>query len=188
MESIKDMVGFFLEKIGEDPNREGLIKTPERVENMWEFLTKGYKQNPDEIINGAIFDEDYDEMVLVRDIYFFSMCEHHMLPFFGVCHVGYIPNGKVIGLSKIPRIVDMYARRLQLQERMTTQIANCIKEQVNPRGVGVITEGYHLCMMMRGVEKQNAKTVTSAMLGNFRKSERTRMEFLNLTTSQFKIY
>jgi len=184
---MKELIKELIIKLGEDPKRPGLVRTPLRVEESLKFLTKGYHQKIDDLIRGAIFEEDIDEMVLVRDINFFSLCEHHLLPFFGVCHIGYLPNKKLIGLSKFPRIVEMFSRRLQLQERMTTQIAKCINDILKPKGVGVITEAYHLCMMMRGVEKQNVKTIASAMLGTFRESERTRLEFLNLTASRFKI-
>lgn len=166
--------------LGEDPAREGLQKTPERVARSMEYLTSGYRTNVADVVNGALFSVDYSEMVTVRDIDFYSLCEHHLLPFFGKCHVAYIPNGRVIGLSKIPRLVDMFARRLQLQERMTNQIAETILEQVQPLGVAVVCEGTHLCMAMRGVEKQHSTTVTSAMLGVFRDDARTRTEFLKL--------
>ncbi len=169
-----------LELIGEDPQREGLVKTPNRVARSWEFFSQGYHANLGDIINDAIFHEDCSEMVVVRDIEFFSMCEHHMIPFFGRAHVGYLPNQKVIGLSKIPRIVDMFARRLQLQERLTSQIANTLEEVLDPVGVAVVMEGRHLCMQMRGVEKQNSFASTSAMLGQFRKSAETRSEFLSI--------
>ena len=169
-----------LKLIGEDPQREGLVKTPNRVARSWEFFSQGYRANLDDIINDAIFHEDCSEMVVVRDIEFFSMCEHHMIPFFGRAHVGYLPNQRVIGLSKIPRIVDMFARRLQLQERLTSQIANTLEEVLNPVGVAVVMEGRHLCMQMRGVEKQNSFASTSAMLGQFRKSAETRSEFLSI--------
>ena len=169
-----------LELIGEDPQREGLVKTPNRVARSWEFFSQGYRANLGDIINDAIFHEDCSEMVVVRDIEFFSMCEHHMIPFFGRAHVGYLPNQKVIGLSKIPRIVDMFARRLQLQERLTSQIANTLEEVLDPVGVAVVMEGRHLCMQMRGVEKQISFASTSAMLGQFRKSAETRSEFLSI--------
>ena len=169
-----------LKLIGEDPQREGLVKTPNRVARSWEFFSQGYRANLDDIINDAIFHEDCSEMVVVRDIEFFSMCEHHMIPFFGRAHVGYLPNQRVIGLSKIPRIVDMFARRLQLQERLTSQIANTLEEVLDPVGVAVVMEGRHLCMQMRGVEKQNSFASTSAMLGQFRKSAETRSEFLSI--------
>ena len=169
-----------IETIGEDPNREGLKKTPKRVAKSWEYFSEGYRADLDDIINEAVFHEDCSEMVVVRDIEFFSMCEHHMIPFFGRAHVGYLPNGKVIGLSKIPRIVDMFSRRLQLQERLTSQVANTLEEVLKPIGVAVVMEGRHLCMQMRGVEKQNSYASTSAMLGQFRKSAETRAEFLSI--------
>ena len=169
-----------LEEIGEDPNREGLIKTPNRVSKAWSFFSKGYKQDLNRIINDAIFEEDAKDMVIVRDIEFFSLCEHHLIPFFGKAHVGYIPNGKVIGLSKIPRIIDMFSRRLQVQERLTHQIADAINSVLNPKGVSVVMEGRHMCMQMRGVEKQNSFTSTSAMSGQFKKSAETRSEFLSI--------
>ena len=169
-----------LESLGEDPQREGLTRTPDRVERALRYLTKGYGESVDEILNGALFTVDYDEMVIVKDIEVYSLCEHHLLPFFGKCHVGYLPSGKVIGLSKIPRIVDVFARRLQVQERLTQQVAETICDQINPKGVAVIIEGQHLCMMMRGVEKQNSKMITSAMLGEFRTDSRSRTEFLAL--------
>ena len=175
-----DLITRLLVELGEDPSREGLVRTPKRVEKALKFLTSGYQADVDEMLNGALFHVDYSEMVIVRDIDFYSLCEHHLLPFFGRCHVAYIPNGRVIGLSKIPRIVEMFARRLQLQERMTNQIAETIKSKVNPLGVAVVCEGTHLCMAMRGVEKQNSYTITSAMLGAFRDHARTRMEFLEL--------
>ncbi|MFN7979736.1 MAG: GTP cyclohydrolase I FolE [Vicinamibacterales bacterium] len=177
---MQDLIAQLLARLGEDPQREGLLKTPERVARSFEYLTRGYKVNVDDIVNGALFSVDYNEMVIVRDIDFYSLCEHHLLPFFGKCHVAYVPNGKVIGLSKIPRLVDMFARRLQLQERMTSQIAETIREQVQPMGVAVVCEGTHLCMAMRGVEKQASTTVTSAMLGAFHDDPRTRNEFLKL--------
>ena len=169
-----------IETIGEDPSREGLLKTPKRVAKSWEYFSEGYRADLDDIINEAVFHEDCSEMVVVRDIEFFSMCEHHMIPFFGRAHVGYLPNGKVIGLSKIPRIVDMFSRRLQLQERLTSQVANTLEEVLKPIGVAVVMEGRHLCMQMRGVEKQNSYASTSAMLGQFRKSAETRAEFLSI--------
>jgi GTP cyclohydrolase I len=168
-----------LSRLGEDPSRDGLLATPSRVEKSMAFLTKGYNEDPMQILRGAMFDVDYDEMVIVKDIEMFSLCEHHMLPFFGKVHVAYIPKGKVIGLSKMPRIVDVFARRLQVQERMTRQIADTIQEAIAPQGVGVVIEAQHLCMMMRGVEKQRSSTVTSAMVGCFRQKE-TRAEFLSL--------
>ena len=169
-----------LEQLGEDPAREGLARTPERYESAMRFLTRGYTQSLEEIANGALFECQCDEMVIIKDIEFFSMCEHHLLPFFGKAHVAYLPKDKVIGLSKIPRIVDMFARRLQLQERLTTQIAEAVAEVISPRGVGVLLEAQHFCMMMRGVEKQHSGTVTSTMLGNFRSKKATRDEFLAL--------
>jgi len=169
-----------LKQVGEDPTRDGLANTPQRVDRSMRFLTSGYRMNADELLNKALFDVAYDEMVIVRDIEVFSLCEHHLLPFFGKCHVGYIPNGRVIGLSKIPRLVDMYARRLQVQERLTTQIAETIHEKIHPRGIAVVIEAQHLCMIMRGVEKQNSIAVTSAMLGAFKDNQNTRNEFLNL--------
>ena len=169
-----------LEEIGEDPNREGLLKTPSRVSKAWSFFSKGYKQDLNRIINDAIFEEDAKDMVIVGDIEFFSLCEHHLIPFFGKAHVGYIPNGKVIGLSKIPRIIDMFSRRLQVQERLTHQIADAINSVLDPKGVSVVMEGRHMCMQMRGVEKQNSFTSTSAMSGQFKKSAETRSEFLSI--------
>ena len=177
---IEKITKQLLTEIGEDPNREGLIKTPYRVSKAWEFFSKGYKENLDIIINGAIFNEDARDMVIVRDIEFFSLCEHHLIPFFGKAHVGYIPNGKVIGLSKIPRIIDMFSRRLQVQERLTHQIADAINSVLNPKGVSVVMEWRHMCMQMRGVEKQNSFTSTSAMSGQFKKSAETRSEFLSI--------
>jgi len=169
-----------LKEIGENPDREGLVRTPSRVAKSWEFFSKGYNQNLEDIINNAIFEEDVKDMVIVRDIEFFSLCEHHLLPFFGKAHVGYIPNGKVIGLSKIPRIIDMFSRRLQVQERLTHQVAEALQDVLNPIGVAVVMEGRHMCMQMRGVEKQNSFASTSAMLGQFRKSSETRSEFLSI--------
>ena len=174
------LVKKILEELGEDPKREGLRKTPARVVETLKFLTKGYSENVEEILKGALFDVEYDEMVIIRNIEVYSLCEHHLLPFFGKCHVGYLPSKKVIGLSKVTRLVEMFARRLQIQERLTQQIAQTINEQADPQGVGVIIEAQHLCMMMRGVEKQNAKVTTSALLGKFRQDQRSRMEFLNL--------
>ena len=167
-----------LEQIGEDPEREGLIKTPRRAAKALQFLTEGYHQNVDEVLNGAIFTEEYDEMVIVKDIEFFSMCEHHILPFFGKCHVGYIPHDKIIGLSKIPRIVDIFSRRLQVQERLTREIATALQEALNPLGVAVIMEAQHLCMMARGVQKQSPKMMTNVMFGVFRNEGSTRAEFM----------
>lgn len=169
-----------LRLLGEDPTREGLARTPQRWEKAMQYLTSGYRTNLAEIVNGALFSVDFDEMVVVRNIEFFSLCEHHMLPFFGKIHVAYLPKDKVIGLSKIPRIVDMFARRLQLQERLTQQVAEAITEAIAPRGVGVLCEAQHFCMMMRGVEKQHSGAVTSSMLGSFRKNKATRDEFLSL--------
>jgi GTP cyclohydrolase IA len=169
-----------LKAIGEDPQREGLRDTPERAARALEFLTQGYRARLDDIVNGAIFESHNDEMVIVRDIELYSLCEHHLLPFIGRCHVAYLPDGKVIGLSKIPRIVDMYARRLQIQENLTQQIAECIQTVTGAKGVGVVIEAKHLCMMMRGVEKQNSSMTTSTMLGRFREDHRTRTEFLTL--------
>ena len=180
---IEDAVRNILLEIGEDPNRQGLLDTPYRVAKMYKEVTTGYQADPYKIINNAIFDVEYDEMVVVANIEYYSLCEHHMLPFFGVVHVGYIPKGKVVGLSKIPRIVDMFARRLQIQEKMTTQISNLLNETLQPDGVGVVVEGQHMCMMMRGVQKDKAKMITSAMLGSFRDDEKTRNEFLNLIRS-----
>ena len=179
-ESIENLTQNLLKNIGEDPEREGLLRTPHRVAKSWEYFSEGYRLNIDDIINNAVFKEDCSEMVVVRDIEFFSMCEHHLIPFFGRAHVGYIPNGKVIGLSKIPRIIDMFSRRLQLQERLTSQIANTLHNVLDPVGVAVVMEGRHLCMQMRGVEKQNSCASTSAMLGQFRKSAETRSEFLSI--------
>jgi GTP cyclohydrolase I len=177
--STQEMYREILCRLGEDPARDGLAATPARVEKSMAFLTKGYSEDPTKILRGAMFDVDYDEMVIVKDVEMFSLCEHHMLPFFGKVHVAYIPNGKVIGLSKIPRLVEVFARRLQVQERMTRQIADTIQEAIAPQGVGVVIEARHLCMMMRGIEKQHSSTVTSAMVGCFQKKE-TRAEFLSL--------
>jgi GTP cyclohydrolase I len=174
------LIRQLLVSFGEDPDREGLVKTPDRVARAMSFLTSGYSANIDDILNGALFSVDYSEMVIVRDIDYYSLCEHHLLPFFGKCHVAYIPNGRVIGLSKIPRLVNVFARRLQIQERMTNQIAETIRDAVHPTGVAVVCEGTHLCMSMRGVEKQNSTAVTSAMYGAFQSSARTRLEFLEL--------
>jgi GTP cyclohydrolase I len=177
---LEEAVHTMLREVGEDPHRDGLIRTPGRVARSLRFLTSGYRQDLDKIFNGALFPVAYDEMVIVKDIEVFSLCEHHLLPFFGKCHVAYIPNQKVIGLSKIPRVVDVFAKRLQIQERLTTQIAEALMERIKPQGVGVIIEAKHLCMIMRGVEKQNSVAVTSHMMGAFRKSELTRSEFLRL--------
>jgi GTP cyclohydrolase I len=177
---VKDLIRQLLAELGEDPDREGLLRTPLRVEKALAFLTSGYSADIDAIVNDALFNVDYSEMVIVKDIDFYSLCEHHLLPFFGKCHVAYIPRRQVIGLSKIPRLVDVFARRLQIQERMTNQIAQTILEKTDPLGVAVVCEGTHLCMSMRGVEKQNSFAMTSAMLGVFRDNERTRMEFLEL--------
>jgi len=183
-ESIADLVRRMVALLGEDPDREGLRKTPERYEKALKFLTSGYNQNLDNVLNGATFSVHYDEMVVVKDIEFFSLCEHHLLPFFGKAHVAYLPSKRVLGLSKIARLVNMYARRLQIQERMTSQIADAISEKISPEGVGVIIEARHLCMQMRGVEKQHGQAVTSAMLGSFRHNKQTRDEFLALVRSK----
>src|SRR5512134_3211479 len=177
---MKELVRQLLAALGEDPARQGLLETPRRVDKSLRFLTSGYRANVDEIINDALFTVDYNEMVIVRDIDLYSLCEHHMLPFFGKCHIAYIPDGRVIGLSKIPRIVDVFARRLQVQERLTTQIADTLEQKLRPLGVAVVIEATHLCMAMRGVEKQNSVTVTSAMRGAFHRDPRTRAEFLEL--------
>lgn len=169
-----------LADLGENPNREGLLKTPERVAKSVQFLTQGYQQNPDEILRSALFEEDYSEMVIVKDIEVYSQCEHHMLPFFGKAHIAYIPNGKIVGLSKLPRIVDAYARRLQVQERLTLEIRDCIQRTLEPKGVAVVLECSHMCMQMRGVEKQNSSTTTSAFKGLFMSNDSTRKEFINL--------
>jgi len=178
---IRDHVGELLKLLGEDPAREGLAKTPIRVEKSLKYLTKGYAQDPAEILRSAVFEEsDYDEMVIVKDIDIFSLCEHHLLPFFGKAHVAYLPDRKIVGLSKIPRVVEAFARRLQVQERLTTQIARHIEDALKPKGVGVVVEAFHLCVMMRGVEKQNAHMITSSMRGRFRTDPKTREEFLEL--------
>lgn len=179
-----EQIRTILTQLGEDPSRDGLIKTPERVDRSLRYLTSGYQKNADDLLNGALFDVAYDEMVIVKDIEVFSLCEHHLLPFFGKCHVAYIPNGRVMGLSKIPRLVDMFARRLQVQERLTKEIAETIREKVKPRGVAVVIEAQHLCMIMRGVEKQHSVAVTSSMLGAFKEDQNTRNEFLNLVHSK----
>ena len=177
---IAPLIEQLLKELGEDTKREGLDRTPERVEKAWRYLTSGYTQDVNTVLNDALFVEDYDEMVVVKDIDFFSICEHHLLPFIGKCHVAYMPKRKIVGLSKIPRLVEMYSRRLQVQERLTTQIANTLDEVLKPRGVAVVMEAAHLCMLMRGVEKQNSKAVTSAMLGAFRDRPETRAEFMEL--------
>ena len=177
---MQSLIRELLAELGEDPTREGLLDTPKRVEKALKFLTSGYDMDVDEVLNGALFTVDYSEMVIVKDIDFYSLCEHHMLPFFGKCHVAYIPHTRVIGLSKIPRLVDIFARRLQIQERLTSQIADTIREKISPLGVAVVMEATHLCMSMRGVEKQNSFAVTSSMLGAFRDKARTRMEVLEL--------
>ena len=179
-DKIENLTKQLIEEIGEDPSREGLLKTPSRVSKAWSFFSRGYNQDLDKIINNAVFNEDATDMVVVRDVEFFSLCEHHLIPFFGRAHVAYLPDGKVIGLSKIPRIIDMFSRRLQVQERLTRQIAETVKEILDPIGVAVIMEGQHMCMQMRGVEKQNSLTTTSSMLGKFRESDRTRSEFLSI--------
>lgn len=183
-ETIADLVRRMIALLGEDPNREGLRRTPERFEKALRYLTSGYRQDPEKLLNGAMFSVCYDEMVVVKDIELYSLCEHHLLPFFGRCHVAYIPTKKVIGLSKVARLVNMYARRLQIQERLTNQIADAIQQRISPEGVGVIIEAKHLCMVMRGVEKQQSSAVTSAMLGAFRQNKETRDEFLSLVNSR----
>ncbi|OGW69279.1 MAG: GTP cyclohydrolase I FolE [Omnitrophica bacterium GWA2_50_21] len=177
---MEDLVKQLLKNLGEDPAREGLQKTPQRVAASLKYLTSGYHKDIKQVLNNAVFDEKYDEMVVLADIELFSLCEHHLLPFYGKCHVAYIPNGKIVGLSKIPRLVDVFARRLQVQERLTSQIAECLMEALHPRGVGVVIEALHLCMAMRGVEKNNAVCITSSMLGVFRSDQRSRQEFLSL--------
>ncbi len=179
-EQVRALISELLKSLGETPQRHGLLKTPERVAKALQFMTRGYHQDIDHLLNGALFPIEYDEMVIVKDIDFFSMCEHHMLPFFGKCHVGYLPNKKVVGLSKIPRVVDAFSRRFQVQERLTVQIAETLQSKLNAHGVGVVVEARHLCMMMRGVEKQNTVAVTSSMLGAFRTQQQTRLEFLKL--------
>ena len=178
--SIADLVRVMLSQIGEEPNREGLRGTPERFERALRYLTSGYHQDPEKVLNGAMFSVCYDQMVVVKDIDVFSLCEHHILPFFGKCHVAYLPDKRVVGLSKIPRLVNMFSRRLQIQERLTNQIAQAIQKSIQPLGVGVVIEARHLCMVMRGVEKHRAETITSAMLGSFRENQQTREEFLSL--------
>ena len=177
---MQDIIRQLLTELGEDPSREGLLDTPKRVEKSLRFLTQGYAANVDAVLNNALFSVDYNEMVIVKDIDFYSLCEHHLLPFFGKCHVAYIPQGRVVGLSKIPRLVEIFARRLQVQERLTSQIAETLRDKIRPLGVGIVMEASHLCMSMRGVEKQNSVAVTSAMLGVFQHDARTRMEFLEL--------
>ena len=179
-----DLVRRQLGLLGEDPDREGLVRTPERVAKAMSFLTSGYAMTVDDVVGSALFEEEHENMVMVRDIELYSLCEHHMLPFFGKAHVAYIPDGRIVGLSKLPRLVDVFARRLQVQERLTEQIADAIDEVLAPLGVGVVIEAYHLCMMMRGVEKQNSKTTTSCLLGRFKEDEKTRAEFLNLVQRQ----
>ena len=178
--STQDLYREMIARLGEDPDRDGLLRTPKRMEKSMEFLTHGYQLSVEKVLHNALFDVDYDEMVIVRDIEFYSLCEHHLLPFFGKAHVAYVPNGKVIGLSKMARLVDVFARRLQVQERLTRQVSDAIEEAIRPQGVGVILEAQHLCMMMRGVEKQHSLTVTSAMLGVFKTQQQTRNEFLSL--------
>lgn len=183
-EVIEKLVHSLIQEVGEDPEREGLKKTPHRVAKAYEFLTQGYRKDINQVLNGAVFNEKYDEMVIVKDIDFYSMCEHHLLPFYGKVHISYIPDGKIVGLSKIPRIVDVFARRLQVQERMTQEICGALEQYLTPRGVSVVVEAYHMCMMMRGVQKQNSITTTSAMHGIFKEDARTRAEFLNLISQK----
>jgi GTP cyclohydrolase I len=178
--SFEDLVREMIVRLGEDPTREGLVRTPDRLHRAYQHLTKGYKEDPEALLKKALFTVTYDQMVIVKDVEMFSLCEHHMLPFFGKVHVAYIPNGKVVGLSKIPRLIDIFSRRLQIQERLTTQIAETIQKAIEPQGVGVVIEARHLCMMMRGVEKQHSAAVTSSMLGCFRDEQETRTEFLSL--------
>jgi len=180
IKKLEESVVSILTEIGEDPNREGLLRTPNRVAKAYKFLTKGYSEDIEKLLNNAVFNEHYDEMVIVKDIDFYSLCEHHLLPFFGKCHIAYIPNGKIVGLSKLPRMVEMFSRRLQVQERMTREIGDMINKVLEPKGVAVVTEAKHLCMMMRGVEKQNSVATASAMLGRFKSDEKTRTEFLKL--------
>ncbi|UCH10327.1 MAG: GTP cyclohydrolase I FolE [Fidelibacterota bacterium] len=179
-DDIQELISRLLTAIGEDPEREGLVRTPERVALAWEYLARGYDLQLEDVVGQACFEEKYDEMVTVKDIDFFSMCEHHLLPFFGKAHVGYLPDGRVIGLSKIPRIVEMYARRLQVQERMTQQIANALMDILKPKGVGIVVEGVHMCMQMRGVEKQNSYATTSHLVGEFKTNQKTREEFMRI--------
>ena len=183
-DKIADNYADIIKELGEDPNREGLIKTPERASKAMQFLMQGYQQDPAEILKSALFKEDYSELVLVKDIEVYSMCEHHMLPFFGKAHIAYIPNGHIVGLSKLPRLVDVFARRLQVQERLTLQIRDCIEEVLKPQGVAVVIEAKHMCMQMRGVQKQNSMTTTSAFTGIFLKDDRTRVEFINLISNR----
>jgi GTP cyclohydrolase I len=183
---MKKLIKDLIIKIGEDPDREGLLKTPDRFEQSFNFLTRGYHENISDIINDALFESETDEMIMVKDIEFYSLCEHHLLPFYGKCHIAYIPDHKIIGLSKLARITDHFARRLQVQERLTTQIAECIDEILKPKGVGVIMEASHLCMMMRGVQKQDSYAVTSALRGRFKSDSRTRNEFLTLAGRKFQ--
>jgi len=178
--TFQELLREMLVRLGEDPGRDGLARTPERMQRSLEYLTRGYREDPEKLLKGALFNVDYDEMVIVKDIEMFSLCEHHLLPFFGKVHVAYIPKGRVIGLSKLPRLIDIFARRLQVQERLTTQIAETIQRAIEPLGVGVVIEARHLCMMMRGVEKQHSSAVTSSMLGVFREELETREEFLSL--------
>jgi len=185
---IEKLIAELLKELGEDPQREGLERTPERVAKALRYLTSGYEQNVQDVLNGALFVEDYDEMVLVKDIDFFSVCEHHLIPFFGKCHIAYLPGKKIVGLSKLPRLVEMFSRRLQVQERLTTQIAQTLQEVLQPRGVAVVMEAIHLCMVMRGVEKQNSKAVTSAMLGAFRDRPETRAEFMELIKPRGELF
>lgn len=180
MQTMEGLARQWLTAIGENPEREGLVKTPHRVAEAWDFLTKGYHEDPDKLINSAIFTVEANHMIIVKDIEIFSLCEHHMLPFFGRCHIGYIPKGKVLGVSKLARLADIFARRLQLQERLTNQIARALMDHLKPEGVGVVVEARHLCMMMRGVEKQDSSMITSAMMGSFHESNATRNEFLQL--------
>jgi GTP cyclohydrolase I len=184
LDSLKEHYTKVLDLIGEDSSREGLIKTPERVAKAMQFLTQGYDINPSEILESAMFSEDYSQMVLIKEIEFYSLCEHHLLPFFGKAHIAYIPDGKTVGLSKVPRVVDAFSRRLQVQERLTNEIRDCIQNTLKPKGVAVVMEARHLCMQMRGVEKQNSMTTTSAFSGAFLESEKTRLEFMNLITSK----
>ena len=182
--SVQEIYAELLKRLGEDPTRDGLLQTPKRMEKSMAFLTQGYEQSVADVLHGALFEVDYDEMVMVRDIEFYSMCEHHLLPFFGKAHIAYVPNGKVVGLSKLPRIVDVFARRLQVQERLTQQIAEAIEEAIAPQGVGVVIEAQHLCMMMRGVQKQSSLTVTSSLRGVFKTQQQTRSEFLSLVRTE----